>query len=100
MAVAAADARRDGGGRSANVPFCFRFAGGWNFAAGTVRFRETRGRFFGGCFNPNGQGLLAFVRGHQFIQHQHSVRRQIVIAGKGLAREEIVHRLVKVQPHM
>src|ERR1043165_3210159 len=31
-----------------------------------------------------------------FVEHQYPVRRQIVIAGKGIAGKEIVHRLVKL----
>ena len=32
-----------------------------------------------------------------FVEHEHAVRRQVVIARESLARQEIVHRLVEVK---
>lgn len=34
-----------------------------------------------------------------FVEDQHTVWRQIVVAGEGVAGEEIVHRLVKLDSH-
>ena len=33
------------------------------------------------------------------VEHQHAVRRQIVVAGEGVAGEKIVHRLVELDAH-
>ena len=39
--------------------------------------------------------LLHFDR-RMFVQHEHSVRREIIIAGQRLAGEEIVHGFVEL----
>ena len=33
------------------------------------------------------------------IEHKHTVRRKVIISGEGIARQEIVHRLVELDAH-
>ena len=39
------------------------------------------------------------LRAGMFIEHQDAMRREVVVAGEGVAGQEIVHGLVKLDAH-
>ena len=46
----------------------------------------------------SGVAARHFVFG-MFVEDEHAVRRKVVVAGEGVAREEVVHGLVKLDAH-